>query len=368
MAGATLRLRAVLPRCGPAELSRFFPNHRNQRPLSLHPQQLLGQPDHRRDPGEITPPWVPRPPGSAINANFSVCRTELDRSFLEEYFGTVAEERRYTSKDAREKAGLSYRQLNDWESRGALPPGGRESERGWRRFSPKELFALMVCAEVRERYGIPVEKVRYVLECMMREDADHFQAALELMSFGLNIFLLTDFKETFVMDSDLEFEDYMTYGYFRADRPQAYIFMRLNDIAARLLESPDKVKSSIADGLYAVKMESRAAITVKNQPEIDLLQALRSGNFDHVSVKVKNGDIRVISLEGDVPKNDVSEQADGVRVKSENEFETFEVSKAGGQVIKARRKLPKKYTPEDNQAVLFAGIHNREEPKDDSSA
>lgn len=170
------------------------------------------------------------------------------------------------------------------------------------------------------------------------------------------------------MDSDLEFEDYMTYGYFRADRPQAYIFMRLNDIAARLLESPDKVKSSIADGLYAVKMESRAAITVKNQPEIDLLQALRSGNFDHVSVKVKNGDIRVISLEGDVPKNDVSEQADGVRVKSENEFETFEVSKAGGQVIKARRKLPKKYTPEDNQAVLFAGIHNREEPKDDSSA
>lgn len=58
--------------------------------------------------------------------------------------------------------------------------------------------------------------------------------------FGLNIFLLTDFEETFVMDSDLEFEDYMTFGFFRADRPQAYIFMRLNDIAARLLESPEK--------------------------------------------------------------------------------------------------------------------------------
>jgi DNA-binding transcriptional MerR regulator len=280
----------------------------------------------------------------------------------------MAEDRTYTSKDVKEKAGLSYRQLNDWESRGAMPPGGREGERGWRRFSPKELFALMVCAEIRERYGIPVEKVRYVLECMLRKDADHFQVALELMSYGLNIFLLTDFKETFVMDSDLEFEDYMTYGYFRADRPQSYIFMRLNDIAARLLESPEKVKSSVTEGLYAVKYESRAAITVKNQPEIDLLQALRSGKFDQVSVKVKDGEIRLISLEGDVPQDDLTEQADGIRVKSENEFETFEVSRMAGKVTKARRKLPKKYGSKDNRAVFFAGIHNREKPEDESNA
>jgi len=117
-----------------------------------------------------------------------------------------------------------------------------------------------------------------------------------------------------------------------------------------------------------VKMESRAAITVKNQPEIDLLQALRSGKFDRVSVTMKDEDIRLISLEGDVPEGGIKEQADGVRVTSESEFETFEVTKAGGKVVKARRKLPKKYTPKDNRPVFFAGIHGRQKSKGDSNA
>src|SRR5207244_479409 len=129
----------------------------------------------------------------------------------------------FTSGDAKKLAGLSYRQLNDWDSRGAVP-GGREGENGWRRFSPRDLFALMVGSEIRSRFGVPVESLRWVMQCMVQNDGrDHFRAAVELMRLGLAVFLLTDFKATFVMDSDLEFEEMFQLGYFRTEFPHGYV-------------------------------------------------------------------------------------------------------------------------------------------------
>ena len=76
--------------------------------------------------------------------------------------------------------GLSYRQLNEWDGKGALPNTGRE-ERKWRRFTPREVFVILVCAELRKNLGIPLESIKYVQEFMLQEKANHFDAAVWLM-------------------------------------------------------------------------------------------------------------------------------------------------------------------------------------------
>jgi len=57
-------------------------------------------------------------------------------------------DRQFTAKDLKELADFTYRQLNDWDSKGLLPQN-RKDKSNWRRFTPKEVFILMVCSELR---------------------------------------------------------------------------------------------------------------------------------------------------------------------------------------------------------------------------
>ena len=267
----------------------------------------------------------------------------------------MADEKPFTAKDAKEMAGLSYRQLHDWESRDAIP-SDRTRERKWRKFNNKQLFALVVCAEIRRLYGIPVEKIRFVSNFMAQEEANHFAAAVAMMSLGLHVFLMTDFETTFVMDSDLEFNDLMQHGFFRVKDTKPFIFLRLNEIVNRqlsMLEDPIEIEAN--DTVYNAIFRHKA-LGVHTQPELDLLQAVRSGEFDRIEVKLRDGMIRLIDTEGEVAPEDLNSADDAVSVKRTSEFETLVVNSRDGQVVSARRRLPKKYTKADNEHVVFAVV------------
>ena len=86
----------------------------------------------------------------------------------------------FTANDLFELAGLTYRQLNDWERRGALPHD-RERDAGWRRFTAREVFALMVCAEIKAKFGTPLTRLKWVVDFMGQKGANHLRAALDMM-------------------------------------------------------------------------------------------------------------------------------------------------------------------------------------------
>lgn len=267
----------------------------------------------------------------------------------------MADEKPFTAKDAKEMAGLSYRQLHDWESRDAIP-SDRTRERKWRKFNNKQLFALVVCAEIRRLYGIPVEKIRFVSNFMAQEEANHFAAAVQMMSLGLHVFLMTDFETTFVMGSDLEFNDLMQHGFFRVEDTKPFIFLRLNEIVNRQLSMlKDPIEIEANDTVYNAIFRHKA-LGVHTQPELDLLQAVRSGEFDRIEVKLRDGMIRLIDTEGEVAPEDLNSADDAVSVKRTSEFETLVVNSRDGQVVSARRRLPKKYTKADNEHVVFAVV------------
>ena len=51
----------------------------------------------------------------------------------------------FTANDLLQSARTdSYRQLNDWDARGVLSHTTGPTKSGWSRFTPREVFALMV--------------------------------------------------------------------------------------------------------------------------------------------------------------------------------------------------------------------------------
>jgi len=235
----------------------------------------------------------------------------------------------FSAREVQDAAGLSYRQINDWDSRGALPHE-RRSDRSWRRFTPKELFVLMVCAEIRRKFGVPVSRLRYVREVMEREGANHLLAAAGLMlSHGLGVWLLTDLERTFIMDSELGFIDLMNMGAFGGNQENAYVFVKVNPLVNQLLEKIPSIGQLEAHGRgYEILRELRDQATPKSRAEAFVLEMIRSPDVNRVEITLGNGEIKTLKTS---TNHDVTEQL--VSLLEEEEYQRLTVIQKAGHIV-----------------------------------
>ena len=235
---------------------------------------------------------------------------------------------------------LSYRQLNDWEQRGLIT---KDSERGagWRRFSPRDLFSLMICAEIRDHFGVPVERLRFVRDFMAQEGADHLQAACHLMAtLGTEIWLITDLKHTFIMDSELEIHDMVEHGFLHANTPNAYIWIKVSPLVNRLLaclQEPVHLPSHGAG--YRLLDELRQQFGARNTQEFEVLQLLRSGDYEKVEVMLADGAIRTIKTNAKLKE---AEHKDLTELVRQHQYQTLTVTTRGGRVVSINQTIPRK--------------------------
>ena len=143
--------------------------------------------------------------------------------------------RRYTAKDVRSVASMSYRQLNGWDAKGLLPKS-RSAPSKWRRYTYKELFAVAVCAEFRRQFGVPLESLQFLGKTLLRKDADYLCAAVQMIGeLGVPVFVATDLKKTFVFDTAIKFADMFENGLGREHDMLGLLFLKVNPIVNRLL-------------------------------------------------------------------------------------------------------------------------------------
>jgi DNA-binding transcriptional MerR regulator len=114
--------------------------------------------------------------------------------------------RTYSSREVAALTGLSARQLQIWDASGlltaAIPPH-RTAAGGYteRRYTPIELFELLVLADLRSR-GFTVHQ----LHLLVRALTDHFRTGLyEATGGGGAITLLTDGREIYARSEQGEF-------------------------------------------------------------------------------------------------------------------------------------------------------------------
>lgn len=250
----------------------------------------------------------------------------------------------FKASDVKKLAGLSYRQLHNWDSKGTLP-NKREGETGWRKFSPREIFVILVCSEIRERFGVPLESLRFVQSFMLQEKANHFLAAVELMKIGLTVYLVTDLKETFMMDSDLELENLLGLGFLRGDHPAGYIFLKVNPIVNRILscyEPPIELKAhnELYKQIYALQKEGQP----RDQQEDEVLRLIREKEYRRILIHVKGGKIIRADVDEEVDKADqLKLEKNILDVIKSKKYQTVTVQVQDGKVVHIGRKSTIKF-------------------------
>ena len=149
-------------------------------------------------------------------------------------------ESEYSAKDVSELAGLSYRQLNSRDSKGVIP-SQRETTSGWRKFSPRDVFVIMVCSEIHKQFGIPLESLGYINRMMLQPKANHLLAAAEMMDYEMTPCLLTNLKDGFIIQSSEEIGQHIRQTLNKNSKNEAaHILLTLSPIVKRLMSYLEK--------------------------------------------------------------------------------------------------------------------------------
>jgi hypothetical protein len=181
----------------------------------------------------------------------------------------------FLSHDVQAAAGLSSRQQNDWDARGALPHR-RSGEEGWRRFSLRELFVLATCAEIRRRFGVRVERLKWVQDFMLKEEVDHLQQAAGVMLFREAVWLLTDLEKTFLLSPDPKFESLWRHLSFDVRDQSAFVLLNLTPLVDRVLGRLDDDIRLEAHGYGEEELRQIRMVADGTPEEADVLQVTRT--------------------------------------------------------------------------------------------
>lgn len=257
---------------------------------------------------------------------------------------SINEMREHKAGSIRDLTGLSYRQLNDWEERGALP---EVADRGskWRTYNPREIFILQIMASLRKRYGVPVEKLKFIKDCMTAEGADHLQYAVEKMSMlGVSIWLITDFDRTFLLDTELEISDMFGNAWFHSDQEDGYFLINLTPMIQRLCTSLD---TSISLNLHMRGFQLRGlaneAITAKSVSEVEVLKRVRNKDVTRVELTMKDGSVKTTKITRKRDLNSVLEE-----VIKENDFQNIQFFVRDGKTVEVIQSLTYKESEKVN--------------------
>ncbi|MBP9115198.1 MAG: MerR family transcriptional regulator [Acidimicrobiia bacterium] len=242
------------------------------------------------------------------------------------------------ASDVRENAGLSYRQLNDWESRGALPEDDDRGA-GWRNYTPREVFVVMVMSELRKQYGIPVEKLKYIKDFMLQEGADHFRYCIEKISLlGTSIWLITDFDETFLLDTELEISDMFSLGYFHTEKQKGYCLLNLTPLVQRLVKTlkPD-VDLELTDSGFQLRAAVRKGTTIQNNLEAQLLKHVRTEDITKIEIAMDSGEIKTLKVSQD---RDVNSDVNDLLAQSD--FQNILITHRDGETVRIEQTFTQK--------------------------
>jgi DNA-binding transcriptional MerR regulator len=246
-------------------------------------------------------------------------------------------DRTYTARDVHEMAGLSYRQLNVWAARGVLP-GDHSRGAGWRRFSGRELFVLMVCVEIRRLFGVPVGRLRTVHSAMLHDNSDHFDTAARLIAKAdEQIWLVTDLDEIVELTPESEVVAFTRKHLRAGDAPQGFLWVKLNALVKRLLTrlQQDQIPSSLRRALS----EPSHDFTPCSPEESEIIQCIRSGEFAKIEVLMKNGVIKTIRTDRHVTRPDQQDLTDLVR---QHDFQTITLTRRDGRIVSIDQTVPMK--------------------------
>jgi DNA-binding transcriptional MerR regulator len=311
-----------------------------------------------------------------------------------------SESRDFKASDLLQLAGLTYRQLHDWENRAGVLSSQRATAGGWRKFTVEQVLALCVCASLRRQFSVALEKLGRLLAWLLNAppnstDGIYAQRAKQDLQFlesevaplhsltgeelkqvladdrlrfivseyiqakrdswrecpiryaarcieqGETVYLYTDLTTSLIL-----FEQNMANAIVERFPSGPVIILPLNSVLDELRTAAGKAllpRDKLAKPLSARwrDLQNRIQIT-ENEREVLLL--IREKTYQRVTVHLNDGRIVRADVEEDLSKSDAAKRdAQILRAIKEKDFSTVAVQKANGQIVRLTRKSTVKF-------------------------
>jgi len=110
---------------------------------------------------------------------------------------------RVAAKGAKQISGVTYRQINEWDSKGVLPCRKREKKNNWRQFTGSDVIILSIISALRDM-GIPMFKLKKLHDWINQEKTLKFILKY-IYQFNSHVYLVTDLEDYYILpDEDVE--------------------------------------------------------------------------------------------------------------------------------------------------------------------
>jgi DNA-binding transcriptional MerR regulator len=308
--------------------------------------------------------------------------------------------RDFKASDLLKLAGLTYRQLHDWENRAGVMTSQRATGAGWRKFTAEEVAALCVCASLRRQFSFPLEKVgglfgwllspprdsleRFIadrgkqslavvesevaqlrsltgdaLKKALADDRCRFvvsvylQASLDALRVcpiryafscarrGYTVYLYTDFEDSIIL-----FEENMANVIVERFPTGPGIVCPLNTVFDEFLAAAGKsvlARDTLTKPLSAKWQELQNRIQL-TEDEREVVGLIREKAYQRVTIHLNDGRIVRADVEEDLSKSGAAKRdrqiLDAIKA---NDFSTVTVQKADGQIVRLSRKSTVKF-------------------------
>lgn len=255
---------------------------------------------------------------------------------------TIPADKDLTASDLQKAAGMSYRQLNSWDEKGAIP-SQREKNETWRKFTPDDFFTILICKELRDRFGVSFEAIRKLQENFQKTEFNNLEHTIKLITpMGYTVCLFTDLEEDFFIDQDLEIANYIRAGLFRKKNAKDYIVLRLNPLVNKIFEILKKPPVPDGDEWYQKLFELQGQRFVQDNAEFHLLSIVRSKDFRSITVHLKDGRIYQTDTYEEL-REKVDDVNELMKIINEKQYQSVAIDLANGEVIRISRKSPVKF-------------------------
>jgi hypothetical protein len=218
---------------------------------------------------------------------------------------------------------LSYRQINSLDE-DKLLNDNRSDDKGWRRFSFKELVYLKVVNELKQ-YGFTHEKIRPIWMGFFKS---HYISEMAISC------VLARVEITLIVDSNGNYSYFdpthlaLSKQAFKDGLPTAYVHIDFNKLVNHALvlmrEKPyDALWTTSDEYLSSVLLN----ITVKERRMLDII---RNNDYQKIRLIKKDGEVSVVHAER---SNSDATEHDFVKLLRAKDFQTVSVIKRDGKVV-----------------------------------
>lgn len=231
---------------------------------------------------------------------------------------SMLNEKKFTIKDTDQ----TYRLINHWSSLGLIADDGR-SEGGWRKLSILDVVWIHVLVALRG-FGFPLEKLRMTQKTLFARGSKtsmclffEFAVAQTLMKREQCLIVFPDGKAA-AIDGSLVEVNRQIFGI------DDHICINLNRLASRIFKDKDFTP------VYQ-------ASTQLNDDELDVLLHMRSGSYENVSVKMKDGKVELIEA-----TQTIESQKKFIELVKEAKYQKIEAQTENGKIVSIKRTVKTK--------------------------